>query len=263
MESLDCGDTKLHSKVYRRDTSIFPERSKQFGLGSTSAADMLRLYKALHAGKLVSESASKQMLAHLYECDDDTMCGRDLPPGTKFAQKSGAVSAVRTNAGIIESPNGPIAICVLTADNEDQRWSSDNRALVLGGKIAREAYEYFNSQESGQAPGDPRPMSILTLRQPLFREIVGTLQHGCTVAGAGGYKRNLVWRNTNRLLHTEGYHGIKTGTTGAAGSCLVSLSTREEKSLLVVVLGSSSSDARYADTRNLYRWAWQQLGIKD
>jgi hypothetical protein len=24
------------------------------------------------------------------------------------------------------------------------------------------------------------------------------------------------------------------------------------------VLGSTSSDARYVDTRNLFRWAWQQ-----
>jgi len=26
----------------------------------------------------------------------------------------------------------------------------------------------------------------------------------------------------------------------------------------VVVLGSSNSDARYIDSRNLYRWAWNQ-----
>jgi hypothetical protein len=25
------------------------------------------------------------------------------------------------------------------------------------------------------------------------------------------------------------------------------------------VLGSTSSDARYTDTRNLYRWAWRDL----
>ena len=37
MESLGCPETKLHSKVFRRDTSIFPERSKKYGLGSTPA----------------------------------------------------------------------------------------------------------------------------------------------------------------------------------------------------------------------------------
>ncbi len=37
MEKLGYPNTKIHSKVFRRDTSVFPERSKQFGLGSTTA----------------------------------------------------------------------------------------------------------------------------------------------------------------------------------------------------------------------------------
>ena len=94
---------------------------------------------------------------------------------------------------------------------------------------------------------------------PRFREIVGTAQHGCTVHSSAGYSRNVLWKNTNRLLRIEGYHGIKTGTTNAAGACLVSYGSRNDKSLIVVVLGSHSSDARYTDTRNLFSWGWRQL----
>ena len=36
METMGYPNTKIHSKVFRRDTSVFPERSKQFGLGSTT-----------------------------------------------------------------------------------------------------------------------------------------------------------------------------------------------------------------------------------
>ena len=43
MEQLGFASTKLHSKVYRADTSVFPERSKQYGLGSTTPAEMVRL----------------------------------------------------------------------------------------------------------------------------------------------------------------------------------------------------------------------------
>ena len=43
MAKMGFANTKLHSKVFRRDTSIFPERSKRFGLGSTTAADMVAL----------------------------------------------------------------------------------------------------------------------------------------------------------------------------------------------------------------------------
>lgn len=98
------------------------------------------------------------------------------------------------------------------------------------------------------------------MQQPLIRKYVSTIQHGCTVTGAEGYKRNVAWRNSNRLLRTEGFVGVKTGTTSAAGACLVSQGNRGDRSLIVVVLGSSSTDARYADSQNLYRWAWRQLG---
>ena len=85
-----------------------------------------------------------------------------------------------------------------------------------------------------------------------------TRQHGAKLQGPGGYERNVLWKNTNRLLAIEGYEGIKTGTTSAAGACLVSLGERDGRRLIIVVLGSASSDARYVDTRNLFRWAWSQ-----
>ena len=102
-------------------------------------------------------------------------------------------------------------------------------------------------------------LSHTALCDARFADYVSHRIRGCQVQGPGGYRRNLRWTNTNRLLATEGYRGVKTGTTRAAGACLVSQGSRDGRSLLVVVLGSSSSDARYADTRNLFRWAWQQL----
>jgi len=97
------------------------------------------------------------------------------------------------------------------------------------------------------------------MQLPTFRNYVATRQHGCTLTDQSGVQRNVIWKNTNRLLAIEGYLGVKTGTTTAAGACLVSCAQRGNRQLLMVVLGASSSDARYTDSRNLYRWAWQQL----
>jgi D-alanyl-D-alanine carboxypeptidase (penicillin-binding protein 5/6) len=94
------------------------------------------------------------------------------------------------------------------------------------------------------------------MNDPLFRRYVGTVQRGCQVTGPSGYRRNVRWQNTNRLLTIQGFDGIKTGTTSAAGACLVSRGRSGGKSRIVVVLGSDSSDARYVDTRNLFRWSW-------
>lgn len=515
MKYLGCDETVLNSKVYRRDTSIFPERSRTYGLGSTTAHDMVSLLEKLKAGQLVSEQASKQMLAHLRACDDKSKFGRFLPPGVTLAHKTGAVSDTRTDAGVIESRDGPIAICVLTTNIEDRSWNDDNAADMLCAHIAKEAYDYFHKEtdEISDGPpllkagdtgvlveslqrtlnarlkpspnigvdGDFGPQTEQTVKDfqrqehleetgvvdektwdalgtlveeqpvpdpaefnaaviekepvedlnappattckawaigdcttgnlmwgknedeirdiasttkimtaylvfkyasehpevldeivefsaradetsgstagvragekipvrellyglllpsgndasvalaehfgsrllkdcesnkvdsydcfiqamnemasqvnmtqtsfrnpnglpeeghqstagdllklahhsmqiPLFREYVATPQHGCTVTGPGGYRRNLAWSNTNRLLKMAGYEGIKTGTTNAAGACLVSQGSRDGDTLIVVVLGATSSDARYVDTRNLFRWAWHQLG---
>lgn len=511
-ERLGLPNTKLHAKVYRRDTSLFPERSREFGLGSTTAEEMAQLMQWIWQGK-VAKSFKKAMLEHLHDCEDDSKIGQHLPPGLKFAHKTGAVSKVRTDAGILFGSRGPVVICVLTADNEDQSWGERNAAEQLCGAIGRIVAEHYHRdsnraaplsqgstgklvedlqrtlnhvadeqlavdgdfgpatkaavlrfqqaqklkasgivdkptwralgpivsasalpppeevnarpvkrqpmddltgppfvscrawsiadarsgkvlwEHNGAAPRDnasttkimtawvvmelagkdpnvlketiefsrradrtrgstagiregerlsveellyglllpsgndasvalaehfgaraaahfgvkqelsdplqqfiaamnqgaeqlvmkstawknphgltarghhtsPNDLVRLTLaarEHALFRKITGTQQHGCQVRGASGYRRNLVWNNTNRLLRTEGYHGVKTGTTSAAGACLVSCGQRSDEQLIVVVLGSSGSNARYADSRNLYRWAWQQLGVR-
>lgn len=96
------------------------------------------------------------------------------------------------------------------------------------------------------------------LEDEFFRTVVGTTRHECEVTDKDGKKRTVVWENTNRLLGIEGYSGVKTGTTNAAGACLVACGEHGGDRLLVVVLGSTSADGRYTDSRNLFRWAWQQ-----
>jgi serine-type D-Ala-D-Ala carboxypeptidase (penicillin-binding protein 5/6) len=98
------------------------------------------------------------------------------------------------------------------------------------------------------------------LAEPIFAQTVSTQKHGCTLIDAKEQRRNVIWTNTNRLLDTEGYDGVKTGTTRAAGECLVASGRRGDDHLIVVVLGASSTEARYADARNLFRWAWLSRG---
>ncbi len=517
MEKLGRHETRINSKVFRGDTSIDKDRSKEFGLGCTTANDMVALCELLHDKKAVSENASKQMLDHMYACDDKLKVPRMLPPGTKVAHKTGSVNSSRTDAGIIESPAGPIAYCILTNKNKDQRWTDDNAGDMFCAKVGAALYHYFNPKSETASPslastlqmgadgemvtalqrtlnarmkpapgigsdGDFGPetenavkrfqkdknlevtgvvdsatwkalgplvmeeepatepavvnaekskksppdsldgppfvsckawaiidgnsgeflagdhenekrepasttkimtaylVTLLTQKDPKlldeivtfseradktsgsssevkageklpvsellygmmlpsgndatvafaeqfgdrladdkdkeahrdaydsfvsamnrkaaelgmtsthynnthglpssghvttardlarvayaafqipdFRKVVGTAKHGYTLDSVAGYQRNIEWHNTNQLLRTEGYDGIKTGTTNAAGNCIVSTCERNGKRLIVVVLGAPSTEGRYADSRNLYRWAWKDL----
>ncbi|AMV34515.1 D-alanyl-D-alanine carboxypeptidase DacB precursor [Pirellula sp. SH-Sr6A] len=509
MLQLGFRETRLHSKVFRRDTSVAPERSQKYGLGSTTAAEMLGLLELLHAKMLVSEKASEQMLTHLASCEDDSKLVRDLPKAVKSFHKTGSVNDVRTDAGLFQTPKGTLAIVVLTAKNQDTSWGNANAAELLCAKIGSTAYEWFNPpgtstavkpevvkigasgdtvkalqralneklspspdltvdgdfggmtesavkrfQTANQLPetglvdantweklgpiqiasSDPEPVRPLpekraadtldgapfvsckawvavdtktgkiidgsqhdtpldfasttkmmtawliakeaeknpaildevmtyseradgtigstsdvrsgeslkvrealyglmlpsgndasvafaehfgerlkpadwdesrdpldmfvaamnheaqtlgmkktTFKNPhglthpdhkstcaelatlaskviasdILSGIISCREYRCTLSSTVGYQREVLWRNTNQLLDIDGYLGVKTGTTDAAGACLVSCSEREGERILIVVLGASGSAARYADSRNLHRWAWK------
>lgn len=144
MRRLGCPNTSLHHKVFLGDTtSIAPERSRQFGLGSTTAAEMLRLFAALERKELASEKSCEAMLAHLKACEDHHKFRRFLPEGTVVAFKTGSLDEVRTAAGILYAPAGPVALCVLTARNKDHSWAVDNAGDRLCADVAREVYAHF------------------------------------------------------------------------------------------------------------------------
>jgi beta-lactamase class A len=146
MEKLGYPETKIHSKVFKRDTSVFPERSKQFGLGSTTARESVRLLEAIHKKQLVSPEACEAMLGHLRACQDADKFPRFLPEGVRVAFKSGSVKASRTAAGILYTSSGPVALCVLTNENEDQRWVPDNAGDRLCAEVAREVALHFTKR---------------------------------------------------------------------------------------------------------------------
>ncbi|MCI0681116.1 MAG: class A beta-lactamase-related serine hydrolase [Gemmataceae bacterium] len=144
MAEWGCPNTRIHAKVFKGSTtSIDPERTKKFGLGSTTARETVLLLEKLHQGKLVSPEACKEMIAHLKKCDDKSKLKRFLPEKIAVAHKTGSVSDVKTDAGILYLPGGPVAVCVLTAKNEDKRFRDDNAASVLIGKIAKEVHDHF------------------------------------------------------------------------------------------------------------------------
>ena len=58
--------------------------------------------------------------------------------------------------------------------------------------------------------------------------------------------------NTNKLIRSyQGITGLKTGTTGQAGSCISATAEREGMELIAVVLGAESTDLRFQDAKAL------------
>ncbi len=77
-------------------------------------------------------------------------------------------------------------------------------------------------------------ITCYAMQSPIFRKIVSTESYE---------KRG--WKNKNKMLTTyEGGVGVKTGYTKQAGRCLVSAATRNEMTLICVVLNCSTTYER-------------------
>src|SRR5207244_3494499 len=61
MEAWGLPNTKIHAKVFRGSTtSLFPDRTKKFGLGSTTAREMVSLLEKVHTGSIVTPQGCKE-----------------------------------------------------------------------------------------------------------------------------------------------------------------------------------------------------------
>jgi beta-lactamase class A len=148
MESLGLPNTKINAKVFRGSTtSVAPERTRKYGLGSTTAREMATLIEKIQAGDMVSPAARQVMLNHMKKCEDKDKFTRLLPDGTVVAHKTGSVSDARTDAGVIYLPSGPVVLCVLTMDNADHAWRPDNAGNLFCARAAKEVYDYFTAKK--------------------------------------------------------------------------------------------------------------------
>ena len=70
-------------------------------------------------------------------------------------------------------------------------------------------------------------MALLTsyaMKDEVFKRIVSKKEYSCQIFNRTYcQQRKVTWTNTNKLLNVEGFVGVKTGVTPAAGPCLSSM----------------------------------------
>ncbi len=95
-------------------------------------------------------------------------------------------------------------------------------------------------------------MSKELLKYPRIHEWLTTWMTSIKVGLPTKEQTNLEITNTNRLIKTyPGANGIKTGYTGEAGYCLSASATKENMTLISVVLGSPTSKIRFNESSKL------------
>ncbi len=166
MRGWGLRETRLNAKVYRGSTtSVDPERSRKYGLGSTTAREMVTLLESILVGTRLRPAPKQVILGVLKKCDDRDKFPRFLPPGVEIAHKTGSVSNARTDAGILYLDDGPVALCVLTTDNADRSWRADNAGNLLCAKVAKAVYDHLTRRPASRER--ERPEAEKTRSHPM------------------------------------------------------------------------------------------------
>jgi beta-lactamase class A len=153
MESWGYPNTKINAKVFRGSTtSVAPDRTRRYGLGSTTAREMVGLMEELQLGERCRPVFKQMMLNHLRSNQDKDKFKRFLPPGVVVLHKDGSTNDTRTDAGLIYTPGGIVAVCVLTTDNKDQRWQPDNAGNALCARMAKQVFDHFAAGHPSDKP---------------------------------------------------------------------------------------------------------------
>ncbi|MDY3340879.1 MAG: D-alanyl-D-alanine carboxypeptidase family protein [Collinsella sp.] len=92
------------------------------------------------------------------------------------------------------------------------------------------------------------------MKDDTIREVMAIKDPWIEVTGADGSDHSHSMDTHNVLLGQDGNIGGKTGTTDDAGYCFASAYNRDGDEIYTVVLNSSTTDQRFADTATLASW---------
>ncbi|MGI6449804.1 MAG: D-alanyl-D-alanine carboxypeptidase family protein [Desulfitobacteriia bacterium] len=131
------------------------------------------------------------------------------------------------------------------------------RAISLGAKNSN--FVNTNGLPAKDHYSSAYDLALITryaMNNPVFSKIVA--QKTATISFEVPPKSQIA-NNTNKLLWSYPFaDGVKTGTTNAAGKCLVASASKEGRRLICVVLNAPD---RFGDARRLLEWGFNQTEI--
>lgn len=119
------------------------EDIKAFELGmsnSTTAYDLLAIYEKLAKGEVVSKNASEAMVQILLDQKFNDIIPVHLPKEVKVAHKTGSITGVHHDSGIVFLPDGREYVLVLLSKELDDF----EAGTAILAKVSELVYKYLN-----------------------------------------------------------------------------------------------------------------------
>lgn len=139
MDSLGYRQTRVNSRTPGRQ-----EIWKVYGWGQTTPQEIGSIFERLYKKEFYSDSLSTVMMRLLSRNYWDDNALSQIPPTIQVFSKNGAVNQVRSEILLVNHPRNPYVFCVMTKNNKDVRWTSENEAWVLTRRLSKLVWEYFD-----------------------------------------------------------------------------------------------------------------------
>ena len=121
------------------------EDNKAFEKGlnnTTTALDQLLIFEKMAQYELVNKKASKKMIHILLDQKFNEIIPAKLPASVKVAHKTGSITGIQHDAGILFLPNGKKYVLVLLSKFE----GDEKKAQETMANVSKLVFDYMNSQ---------------------------------------------------------------------------------------------------------------------
>ena len=133
MRELEADSIEVRRGLY--DMKAFDEGVNN----TTTARDLLTIFERLAAGDLLSRSSNEMMVDILLDQEYRDVIPRNLPDEVMVANKTGSISGVEHDSGIVYLQDGrTYALIFLSKDLPD-----DERGREIGGSVSELIYNYY------------------------------------------------------------------------------------------------------------------------
>lgn len=133
MRDLGAMDIQVRRGV--EDTKAYRQ-----GLNNTTTAyDLMLLFEALGRGELVNPEACDQMIDILLDQKFNEVIPAQLPEGVQVAHKTGWITSVRHDSGLVMLPDGRKYVLVLLSKG----WESDELATEIMANVSRLVFDFY------------------------------------------------------------------------------------------------------------------------
>lgn len=105
----------------------------------TSAHDLLVIFEQMARGTAVSETASEEMIQILKEQEYNDMIPARLPDSVEVAHKTGWITGLHHDSGIVFVPGGPTYVVVLLSQNLED----EDAGVTAFAQISRLVFDFM------------------------------------------------------------------------------------------------------------------------